>query len=211
MQEAPFRHPFTLLLTGGTGSGKTEWVKRFIQCRAALISPKITRVLYCYGELNESVMQLQSTCETFNGVPTEEYLKSHAAKNNLLVVFDDLMLNIKAAFLDALFTKISHNANISVVFMTQHLFTKELRVARNNAHYVVLMRNAAGELQVRNFGAQIFPNKLPYFMEAYKDATKELFTYLMVDLHPSTPPHLRLKTRIYPDEMCIVYVPKDQS
>ncbi|KAI3417810.1 hypothetical protein GPALN_012085 [Globodera pallida] len=52
-------------------------------------------------------------------------------------------------FLDTVFTRGSHNWGMSVVLVTQHLFAKELRVARNNSHYLVLMRNPAGALQMR--------------------------------------------------------------
>uniref|UniRef100_A0A183CQS6 DUF4477 domain-containing protein n=1 Tax=Globodera pallida TaxID=36090 RepID=A0A183CQS6_GLOPA len=44
-----------------------------------------------------------------------------------------------------------------VVLLTQHMFTRELRIARNNCHYLVLMRNPAGALQVRTLGTQLLP------------------------------------------------------
>ena len=54
-----------------------------------------------------------------------------------------------------------------MVLVTQH-FGKELRIARNNAHYIVLLRNPAGALQIRNIANQMFPGKHGYFMEAYR-------------------------------------------
>uniref|UniRef100_A0A183BRD5 ATP-binding protein n=1 Tax=Globodera pallida TaxID=36090 RepID=A0A183BRD5_GLOPA len=66
------------------------------------------------------------------------------------------MVGMGQQFLDTVFTRGSHNWGMSVVLVTQHLFAKELRVARNNSHYLVLMRNPAGALQVaaRNEFAQ---------------------------------------------------------
>jgi hypothetical protein len=69
------------------------------------------------------------------------------------------------------------------------------------------MRNPAGELQVRTLATQLYPGRVPFFMESYKDATRSPFTYLLVDMHPNTPDDQRLKTYIWPDESTIVYVP----
>jgi hypothetical protein len=73
------------------------------------------------------------------GLPTEEMLK--AQQKPLLLVLDDLMIDAKSDYLEMLFTRGSHHYNISVVFVTQNIFSKDSKTARNNAHYVVLLRN----------------------------------------------------------------------
>jgi hypothetical protein len=129
----------------------------------------------------------------------------------LLIVLDDLMVGLKAQFLDTLFTRGSHNWGVSVVLVTQHLFAKEMKTARVNSHYLLLMRNPSGQLQIRNLATQLFPSKSQYFMEAYRDATEsQPFSYLLVDMHPSTEDAMRLKTHIYPDELTVVYTSKSQ-
>lgn len=210
-----FKHPFTMILSGATGSGKTRWLSRFLDNARELIEDCPKRTLYAYGEINTTIIQMQETnreLKVHAGIPSEELIKTERDSNGaLLLILDDLMLNAKSDFLDVLFTKGSHNWNVSVVFVTQHLFTKELRTARQNAHYLVLMRNPAGELQVRNLGAQLFPKRLAFFMECYKDATRKPFSYLHIDMHPNTPDEQRIKTNIYPGETTVVYVPKDAS
>ncbi|KAL3100212.1 hypothetical protein niasHS_000222 [Heterodera schachtii] len=116
------------------------------------------------------------------------------------MVLDDLMVGMGQQFLDTVFTRGSHNWGVSVVLVTQHLFAKELRVARNNSHYLVLMRNPAGALQVRTLASQLFPTKSNYFTEAYRDATEKQFGYLLIDMHPESPELLRLKTNIYGEQ-----------
>jgi hypothetical protein len=212
ISESPkFHHPFTMVVSGGTGSGKTRWLMRFLEHSDEMCDMQLT-IFYCYGEANEYTLELENRggVKTNQGVPSEHQIKYEAMKSGgkLLLVLDDLLLNLKSTFLDTLFTKGSHNWNVSVVLVTQHLFAKELRTARNNAHYVVLMRNLAGELQARNIGVQLFPKRLPYFMEAYSDATRDNYSYLLIDMHPKTDDKLRLRTYIFPGEITIVYIAK---
>ncbi|KAH7726119.1 Protein Y57G11C.18 [Aphelenchoides avenae] len=202
-----------MVVTGATGSGKTEWLRRFLAHRRALVTPPPEHVLYCYGELNAAVMALEREphVEVFYGVPEEADIKRMRKEHGrLLVVLDDLMVNLRAEYLDTVFTRGSHNWDVSVVLVTQHTFSRKIRTARNNARYVVLMRNPSGALQVRTLASQLFPGaRGKYFMEAYRDATHQAFSYLLVDMHPQTSDDQRLKTHIYPGETCIVYVPKN--
>ncbi|KAL3117523.1 hypothetical protein niasHT_002841 [Heterodera trifolii] len=238
-----FVHPFTMCVSGCTGSGKTKWVLRLLANLDALVDPAhIDGVLYCFGEVNEDVLRLQllesvgsttTTTTSTNGakkssssdgnsgrwvrvchaLPDEDGVKRAANECNcrLLLVLDDLMVGMRAPFLDTLFTRGSHNWGVSVVLITQHLFIRELRIARNNAHYLVLLRHPSGALQVRSLGVQLFPGALRHFLEAYDDATTDSFGYLLVDMHPTTRTQMRLKTHIYPGELTVVYAPRDRA
>jgi hypothetical protein len=197
-----------------------------------MVEPAPRVVLYCYGELNANVMRLQQQAakrefgktddaedsgwdlEVHNGVPEQEHVQrlANGCGGRLLLVLDDLMVGLRASFLDILFTRGSHNWGCSVVLITQHLFaSRELRVARNNSHYIVLMRNPVGALQVRNLASQLFPGTQHYFMDAYADATSEPYGYLLIDMHPETVDAFRLRTHIYPGEVSIVYMPIEGS
>ncbi|KAL3076977.1 hypothetical protein niasHT_031234 [Heterodera trifolii] len=163
-----FRHPFTMIVSGSTGSGN-------------------------YGELNTNILNLQRTGKIGNvpvtvhsGVLSAEQVRDCAKKEKLLLILDDLVVGMSQQYLDALFTRGSHNWGVSVILVTQHLFNKELRVSRTNSHYLVLMRNPAGALQIRTIATHLFPSRTAYFMEAYRDACAKNFGYLLVDMHPET-------------------------
>lgn len=201
-----FRHPFTMIVGGASGSGKTEWICRFLENYRRLIYPEIVHVLYCYGVYNKKIIELSRLgIETHFGVPTVRYIKE--LSKPLLLVLDDLMLDARSDFMDLLFTRGSHHWGVSVVFVTQNLFEKSLKTARNNAHYLVLLRNPSGQLQIRNLGVQLFPRRLHYFMEAYASATEENYGYLVVDMHPSSPDLVRLRTHIFPGEPQALFTP----
>lgn len=200
-----FLHPFNLIISGASGSGKTEWVLKLLKHSDVLIEPPPKKILYCFGEANQTVIKLRNDgIETHHGLPSEEL-----AKKQDLIVLDDLMLSVNNNdFLDRLFTVGSHHWNVSCVFITQSLYSKDIRTARANAHYIVLTKNPQGLLQVRTLGSQLYPKRLGYFLEAYHDATSEPFSYLLINMHPAnTNEDLRLSTRIFPGEKTTIYLP----
>lgn len=206
-----FAHPFTLILAGATRSGKTQWLLRFIRHRREMIEPSPQKVLYCYSELNDVVLQLkqQPGIETYQGLPDAEKIKTEGPR--LLLVLDDLMLNASRDFIDLLFTRGAHHWGTSVVFVTQSIFGRDIRTARQNTHFLVLMRSAQAELQARTIGAQLFPGRSAYFMEAFLDATRQPYSYLCINMHPNAPDYLRLSTEVFPGERQKIYLPMEQQ
>lgn len=207
------KHPFNFFLVGASGSGKTRQIHSIIKHCKKLIYPEIKSILYCYGVFDQNIFELQKLAndvgvdlELHQGLPSDELVK--VKTKPLLLILDDMMIEAKSKYLTKLFTRDSHHNGISVIFVTQNMFEKELKTARNNAHYIMLMRNPAGELQVRNLGIHLFPRKQNYFMDSYINATQNNFQYLFLDLHPASNPSLKLRTNIYPNEFTGIYAPK---
>uniref|UniRef100_A0A1I8AXK8 AAA+ ATPase domain-containing protein n=1 Tax=Meloidogyne hapla TaxID=6305 RepID=A0A1I8AXK8_MELHA len=190
-----FKLPFGLIISGPSSSGKSTFLLKFISQAAELIDPPPKSILYCFGEMSNIVPILQkSGVSVFAGVPQEDVIKRIPKPS--LVILDDLLLSIDEKYLSELFTKKSHHQKFSIVFVTQNLFEKKIKVARQNAQYLVLMRSPNSVLSVRNIGTQLFPKKLDYFLDAYRQATNEPYGYLLIDMHASSDPTLRLpKTR----------------
>ena len=201
-----FKSPFTCIVVGATSSGKSHWVKRLLENRMSLIDPSPAEVLYCFGEMNPQILEYRNQgIEIYNGVPDAETIK--AQQKPLLLVIDDLMLDIQPEYLDILFTRGSHNWNVSVIFVTQALFGRNIKTARANSHYLVLMRNPQAKQNIRTLGSQMFPGQLKFFMESFNDATASPYSYLLVDSHPNTDDKERLLTNIFPGEQLTHYLP----
>ncbi len=201
--------PSGMIISGATSSGKTQLLIRLVENSASMYDPPPKRVLYCYGQLGDHVYKLQKMgAECFEGIPPDELIDK--MEKPFLLIFDDLMSCVSEKYLSDIFCKRSHHQNFGVVFLTQNLFDKNIRVSRSNAQYLLLTRSANSMNSIRNIGSQLFPRKLDYFLKSYADATNEPYSYLFVDLHAASRPELRLRTKIFPqDSTKILYLPKN--
>ena len=51
-QRFRFEHPFTSMIAGMTGSGKTAWVRSLLQQASETIYPPPERIVWCYSQLS---------------------------------------------------------------------------------------------------------------------------------------------------------------
>ena len=170
-----------------------------------MMTPPPQEIVWCYGEWQAGYGQLLGV--TFiEGLPKVE---EWDATKRCLVILDDLMSEADDR-VTKLFTKGSHHRNISVMFIVQNLFgkNKEQRPISLNSHYLVVLKNLRDASQMTHFAKQMYPGKLKYVQESYKDATLPLHGYLLIDLRQDSPDHLRLRTTIFPSEHQVVYLQK---
>lgn len=197
-----FNHPTRCLIYGPSCSGKTVFVQRVIANRDKLFTIIPKRVIYTY--VYEQPW--------FSAFPEVEFAKE--IPNNLepslpsMLILDDLISDSNVLKeCAALFIRGSHHLNVSVFFVTQNLFASSnyYRTISLNATQFVLFRTKRGYSQIEYLGRQIFERRqIKHFLKAYRDSTKEPYSYLIVDLdvnqeHP-------LRTKIFPNETEIVYV-----
>ena len=210
--EFQFHAPFCMIVSGPSGSGKTTFLLRFLNEYQNLIYPEPPKsILYCYSEYHDHVKTLQTAgISVHQGIPDDNMLND--LLKPALVILDDLMLNASEEYLTSLFTKKSHHKNLSVIFMTQDLFQKKCKVARNNSQYIVLMRAPNAALQIRNLGVQLFPTQFDYFMDAYRLATANKYGYIVIDLSFTAKPIMMLRTNIFKEadnEELTIFVPRN--
>lgn len=126
-----------------------------------------------------------------------------------LVILDNLMSEADDR-VTKLFTKGSHHRNMSVMFIVHNLFgkNKEQRTISLNSHYLVVFKNPRDASQMTHLAKQIYPGKVKYVQESYKDATLIPHGYLLIDLRQDTPDQLRLRISIFPSEHQVVYLEK---
>ena len=192
--------PFTNIVAGPTGCGKTTFVVSLLRHSHTLVSLPPEKITWCYGEWQRLYSTLSSIHPNLECIECLPDLSSFDSKNRNLVVIDDLMSETDER-VTKLFTKKSHHCNTSVIYLLQNLFPKgkESRTISINAQYMVLFKNPRDNTQVVNLAKQMFPGRVKYMQEAFRDATSVPHGYLFVDLKQSTPEHLRLRSNILPD------------
>lgn len=202
-----FKHSATYLLSGPTGSGKSTFIKRFLQDRANLIDKYIEEVVYCLPEEQVVDESIPFTI-LHRGVPDISMFKDLKRR---MVILDDLLSSVDANVVE-LFTRGSHHYNLSVMFVVQNLFSKNkgCRDISLNSHYIILMKNPRDKHQINTLARQISPENSRFICEAYKDATEKPYGYLLLDLHQTTPENYRVRTNIFSSDIPrnIIYIPQ---
>lgn len=206
-----WKHPFTSMLCGPTGCGKTVFVKKFLKDLDRMCDTKIERVIVYYAEWQPSYKDLGGKKVEFHeGLPqTSDWSNDPRPK---LVIIDDLMRESSStgSIVD-IFSKASHHHSLSVIFITQNVFHqgKGQRDISLNSQYIVLFRNLRDRSQIQHLSRQLCPENSRFLQEAYWDATSKPFGYLLLDLKQTTPDNCRYRTSIFPDdEINYVYVPR---
>ena len=187
------KHPFTAVISGPTGCRKTQFTIRLLQHASKMIDPPPQRILWCYGAYQKAFTELKNV-EFHEGVPdTQQFDGAHRT----LLILDDLMQETDDR-VTKIFTKLSHHADMSVLYLTQNLFYggKQNRTITLNAHYLFLFKNPRDAAQVGYLARQIFSQRSKFLVEAYQDATEKPYTYLCIDLKPDTEEKLRIRGNI---------------
>lgn len=195
----PFRHPFTGVCSGPTGSGKSQLMKAIVLNIEAMMDPPPKKIIWYYAEYQPALDQALGHIVDFReGVPD---LNEFSTGEPTLVIIDDLMAEASAD-ITKLFTKGSHHRNLSIWFLMQNFFHqgKEIRTITLNAHYVILFKNPRDKQQIKVLARQMYGGDSGTMEDAFEMATEAPHGYLLVDLKQETPEHLRLRSKILPTD-----------
>lgn len=199
MEHLRFKHPFTCLVSGPTGCGKTELVLRILKHKNNLIDKPVSKILWCFNEI-ETCHNSTKQYILFNGIPN--YKQLHDLKPDLVII-DDQMEQVKNnPDILTIFTKLSHHLTFSVFLIVQNLFfnTPNLRTISLNCHYLIIMKNPRDKTQIGHIAKQMFPEDYKYFVDSFINSTRRPHSYLRCDFTPSTPDEYRLSSRLTPEE-----------
>ena len=203
-------HPFTCIVSGPSGCGKSSLVKSIIQ--HDVIEPRPNNIVWLYAE-DQPLYQSMTNVEFIQGIPEDLETRFQRRHNNVLIL-DDLMTQCHSdERLTRLFSVGSHHKNLSIIFIIHNLFHygKEMRTVSLNSHYIILFKNPRDRLQISTLARQMYPGQSQFLVEAFQDATKEAYGYIIIDLKPTTTDKLRIRSGILPTDRQLVYVHKDEA
>jgi hypothetical protein len=194
-----FGHPFTANITGPTGCAKTYFVKTLLQnCRTKMAPPSQSIVWLhkrwqpLYDEISRTVVP---RVEFDRGIPSDldgdHYFEPQI--RNVIILEDLMSITAKDSRINDLFTEGSPHRNISVVMLNENLFFGKDPTQRKNCHYIVLFNNPVDRQPIATLGRQTYHSRRNFLLQKFDEATKEYYSYLVVDLKQTTSDSLRLR------------------
>ena len=195
-------NPCSIVISGASGTGKTNLVLRLIDHVQEMFNNSIKRIVFFYEVWQTSYEAYLQKVEFLQGLPTEEFLKQ--AKDSLIIL-DDQMHSKNTALISKIFTVYSHHYGFSVIETLQNIFHKSHREITLNAKIIILFKNCRDVTQIACFLRQAFPERHRDVLNAYKDATSSPHGYFVLDFRTTTPDSERLRTGIFPNELNYVY------
>lgn len=154
--------PSGIIVSGPSSSGKTELVLKILRNAYELFDPPPKAIgkrvklnlyyfiVWSYGEFSSLIPALEREGVIVQaGLPSDDSMSK--IPRPFILVLDDLMGEIDPKRLADLFTKKNHHNNFSVIFISQNLFDKAMRVPRSNAQFIFLMRAPVRHMLLKYF------------------------------------------------------------
>jgi len=213
MNKSALQHPFTCVIVGPTGCGKSQLAVDIIKNIKKTIYPCPTKIVWCYSEPQPSLQRHLEHCISsvdgvqiafHKGMPDwNKMFPVQESTHPSLVVIDDFMTEVgdkKTAAEDIvnLFAKGSHHRNLSVLFLCQNMFYRGgrnyMRDISLNTHYMFVFKNLRDRTQITYLARQMAPNDWQRVHQHFEDATRLPHQYYLFDLKPQTDEPVRQRT-----------------
>jgi len=210
-----FKIPSSFILGGVSQSGKTTFTLNLLRNIEHLFEdPRCKQnIIYFYKEWQNSYEQFKKegiVKEWINNLPTQDDVKEktllYKDRGGSVLIIDDFAQELNKDIAN-IFSVLTHHTNSVVILLTQNIFSKNkfFRDVSLNATYLILFKNVRDASSIVHLAKQFSPGNNSYVIEAYKDATKNAYSYLLFDLHQAQFDNLRLRSNVLPHElpMCI--------
>ena len=189
-----FLHPFTMMVAGMTGCGKTTLTPGILSS----IEPPPEKLIYCYRHwqpMYDSLKRAIPNIIFIQGLPdglSDDQYFDKSCRN--VIVLDDLMsTSCKDKRVTSLFTDGSHHRNLSVITLSQNMYYSKDPTQRRNCQYIILFKNPVDMQSVMTFARQMYPSKPHILMDVYNEAVAKPYGYLVVDNKANTKEEDRLR------------------
>jgi hypothetical protein len=172
-----FKHPFSCLLSGPSGSSKTSFCIRFLQNLNTLgtVADFSGGNVWCNSEISAIPYGQLAGAKHVRfhvGVPADF---NNNGEKPCLIILDYLLNTAYSKVVCDLFTKGSHHRNISLILITQNLFHqgKFCRDISLNAKYIVVLKHVRDREQLTHLARKVLPHDIKGLSDAYLNATEE--------------------------------------
>ena len=215
MHDIRFKENFKIFVCGPSRCGKTVFIKDLLQNIPSITKQNISKVIYVYKVWQHIFedMKLQGLVHFF--LREEENIVEKIKKLSFgeysLVIFDDLINSKILEEISNLFVVDGRHSNYSMIFTSQRMFVNNeyFRQISNNCDYIVVFKNPRNYSEIRTLAQQLTPISLD-LLEIYTKATKDPFTYLLINLTQECNEDVKFLSHLFDyDHYVKTYVKKD--
>ena len=211
--DARLQTPFSLIIAGPSSCGKTSFVINLLKNNRRVVSNPFDYILWFYGESFPRDEYFQNQPITFHqGLPDSFDSLINPSKRGL-AIFDDLMAECgNSKLITEFFTKRTHHENVSVIFITQNLYSegKERKNFAKNATYLCVFNSPLDQTVGFSLARSLMPHNHRCFVNIFSHAVTKAHGYLFIDGHQESPKAAMFRSDMFGDVQH-VYIPLKPS
>lgn len=199
LADLTLRCPFTAVVSGGTGSGKTTFLSRVILNAQSLYNKNPGPMFFFYNIWQPLYDELKDKVTFIQGMCTMKWIKENIVPGTNATLFLDDLGSQLTDDTSEIFTVASHHYSTNIWFLVHNLFQKSgpFRTISLNSHYLVIFKNPRDASSITNFARQFDTGHAKRTLSIFREATQRPFTYLFLDLTQEAEDKFRLRSNIF--------------
>ena len=200
MFDIRLKENFKIFVSGPSRCGKTFFISELLENIVSFAKDPPETILYIYKIWQTKFDEMKSVVDGFikDNENIVEQIKEIARGQRVFVIFDDLINSKSLVDIATLFTVDGRHMNMSMAFLTQRMFVnnEHFRQISQNCDYFCVFKNPRNSSEIRTLAQQLTPGSLD-LIEIYKEATKNPFSYLLINLTQECDPSIKYLSHIF--------------
>jgi len=205
--DAQLAHPSSIIISSPSGGGKSHLACNLLNNADKVFQEPISRIIFVCAHHQEIYKNLSKKYDCVYLDKLEE-CEPFLIENAILLV-DDLLDVLDtpqgSKYITSFFTRRVHHSKVTCILLLQTLFSKHLRTCFVNTTYLFVERWIKNVSSVQVLARQFRPQKAKEVLKCYEDATKEPYSFLLMDFNVLTPDKFRIRSGVFPFENIKIY------
>ena len=203
MIDIRLKENFKLFISGPSRCGKTFFVSELLENIDTITKEPPETIIYVYKVWQSKFDEMKNVVHIFmeDSENVIQNIKDVSQGQGIFVIFDDLINSKSLVDIATLFTVDGRHMNMSMAFLSQRMFVNNeyFRQISQNCDYFCIFKNPRNSSEIRTLAQQITPGSLD-LIEIYKEATKNPFSYLIINLTQECVPDVKYLSHLFNDD-----------